>query len=392
MGKSRVLRAHARRIGPAYARGAALDAAGHACQSCGAAEIPLHLVHIVPLSDLGEDGPENWGVLCPNCHALLDQFDPSERQFVSFVSGLLANHDSFSDVLAEPLFMDGKRALRPDLIVKRGGKTVLVEAKRAAFIRRSDTHSVVAQIGRYRAVAEPDVAAVAFPGRLSQASRSVFEEAGIEIWDIDYIASTFREQIRASDHSAFQLLFSLSGRHRQTWSPAEALLVRLHACPAGRTHWHEFQKIVRDALEMMFCPPLAHPLWESSDASGINRRDIILPNEAENGFWAFMRRRYGADYVVVDPKNYKGRVKKAQVLQIANYLKPHGTGTFAMIFTRNGEQRNSLLTRREQWSVYGKLIVLLDDDDLEAMILAHESGGDAHEVITRTIQEFRLSL
>jgi len=142
----------------------------------------------------------------------------------------------------------------------------------------------------------------------------------------------------------------------------------------------------------MFCPPLGHPLWESSDASGINRRDIILPNEAQTGFWAFLRQRYGADYIVVDPKNYKGRVSKAQVLQIANYLKPHGTGTFAMIFSRNGEKRSSLLTRREQWSVYGKLVLVLLDDDLESMLLAHDSGGQPEEVLSRTIQDFRLGL
>ncbi len=104
------------------------------------------------------------------------------------------------------------------------------------------------------------------------------------------------------------------------------------------------------------------------------------------------RGRYGADYVVVDPKNYKGKVKKPQVLQIANYLKPHGTGTFAIISLRNGPDRGVNVTCREQWSVYGKLVLVITDEDLKAMLLAHGSGGRPDEVLGRAIQDFRLGM
>ncbi len=101
---------------------------------------------------------------------------------------------------------------------------------------------------------------------------------------------------------------------------------------------------------------------------------------------------YKADYVVVDAKNYKKPVTKTQVLQIANYLKPHGTGLFAVIATRAGADRGAQLTLKEQWAVHQKLILILKDDELQEMLLASSSGGEAHGVLGQAIQDFRLSM
>jgi hypothetical protein len=142
----------------------------------------------------------------------------------------------------------------------------------------------------------------------------------------------------------------------------------------------------------LFCPPLEAPISESGDAVAVNRRDWIFPNYADAGFWHFLRQRYKADYIVVDAKNYKGPISKTQVLQIANYLKPHGTGMFAMIATRGGADRSADLTIKEQWAIHGKLILVLKDDHLQSMLLAASSRGEPHKVLGQAIQEFRLSM
>jgi len=101
---------------------------------------------------------------------------------------------------------------------------------------------------------------------------------------------------------------------------------------------------------------------------------------------------YGADYIVVDAKNYKNAVSKTQVLQIANYLKPHGAGLFGVIVSRNGVDRGGELTIREQWMANRKMIIVLTDSDMEAMLLAASSGGQPDKVIGQVIQDFRLSM
>jgi hypothetical protein len=74
-------------------------------------------------------------------------------------------------------------------------------------------------------------------------------------------------------------------------------------------------------LEYLFTPPLAKPIPELTDKDKVNRRDFILPNYTENGFWAFLREKYTTDYIVIDAKNHRGKIKKNEVLQIISATK-----------------------------------------------------------------------
>jgi hypothetical protein len=64
-----------------------------------------------------------------------------------------------------------------------------------------------------------------------------------------------------------------------------------------------------------------------------------------------------------------------------------------MIICRNGaDSGGSQVTLREQWLVHQKLILILNDEDLESMVLAKSDGRKPEEVIGRKIEEFRLSV
>ena len=47
--------------------------------------------------------------------------------------------------------------------------------------------------------------------------------------------------------------------------------------------------------------------------------------------------------LVIEAKNYKDPITKTQALQVANYLKPHGAGTLAIVAARKGADRTSLM-------------------------------------------------
>jgi hypothetical protein len=104
-----------------------------------------------------------------------------------------------------------------------------------------------------------------------------------------------------------------------------------------------------------------------------------------------MRDVYDAHYVVVDAKNYVGQVKKRDILQLANYLTAHGTGLFGMIISRSGDDRSAHETRREQWVIHRKMIIVLNDEDLRQMTANQLSGGDPGELIRQKIEDFRLA-
>ncbi|MCW3158599.1 hypothetical protein [Micropruina sonneratiae] len=132
------------------------------------------------------------------------------------------------------------------------------------------------------------------------------------------------------------------------------------------------------------------PYTESPTRDGVNRRDIIIPNYASDGFWAHMLLFYSAHYIVVDAKNYVGAVKKREVLQLGNYLSQHGAGLFGMIACRTALDAGAEITRRELWAFHRKMIVVLNDDDLIQMLVAHAGGSDPGDVIRQKIEDFRL--
>jgi hypothetical protein len=170
----------------------------------------------------------------------------------------------------------------------------------------------------------------------------------------------------------------------------DKLLIRLGGTPPGRADWSTYQTLCGDILSFLLCPPLAQPIRESANQSKINRRDFIFPNYATDGYWNFMRSYYEAHYAVVDAKNYVGSVKKESILQVANYLSTHGAGQFGIIVTRTGGDRSAELTRREQWILHRKMIILLNDDDMRQMLSLHAADTDPAELIRQKIEDFRL--
>ncbi len=370
-----------------------IDEMGNKCAICGATGVPLEFDYIIPLHLGGSPETSNIRLLCPNCHAFGAQ-SPLESEFVQYLGLLLSNHPQFELVQVEPIL--GKDTKwRPDLFVKRlvgnKPKSVLIECKSKSAFSPGDLRRTAEQVLIYRHALNPDVVVLAFPGRLLAQDAQLLAERGIEVWDIDYISRTFAAQIDKTKHPYFQRLFQavLPSASPQ---PEKLLITQLQNCKPGRDQWPVYQKFVGKVIEQLFCPPLSMPISQSEDLSGVNRRDFIVPNYADSGFWRFVRETYSADYVVVDAKNSAEPAQKDDALQLANYLKPHGAGLFGLIVCRKGADEGCLHTLREHWVAYRKLIVVLDDHDIENMLLSRSAGGKPEDLVGEKIQGFRLSM
>jgi hypothetical protein len=366
-----------------------LKNANFRCEVCGSAALELR--HIVPISLGGTDDPSNLNVVCAYCNRSIGS-GSYEPHFVQYLAGLIRQHPNFSHVALEEIVGQGSR-LRADIVAQRktneGSQRVIIECKGQSVLSGPRLVSVIAQLSDYAKIGGEARVVLAFPGRASDQALQEFAQRGIEVWDIDKIADLFGDQIAATDDPYFTALF-LNTRARAT--PQEKFINELKGCPAGHDGWVDYQKLIGRILSDLFCPPLALPLEEHADATRANRRDFVFPNYAPDGFWQFVRTRYSADYIVVDAKNGKGKITKTHVLQIANYLKEHGVGTFGIILCRDGIEAGAKVTMREQWLLHNKMIIALNDSDLENMLLAKAAGGEPTTVISDRIQEFRLSM
>jgi hypothetical protein len=369
---------------------------GNHCALCNAdgAIVPLEIAALRSFSEGGRLSEDNLTLLCPNCHENFDR-QPREVEFIQFLAWLLRKNPRFSDELTEAKIGRDVR-FRADLLATRtiDGTTekLLIECKRSPETvgRLGDA---IAQMLRYREAYGPSTLILAIPATLQSAESVQIAAAGIELWDLDYLASTFRDEILSAPVSYYKLLLQARIGRGLNKSVEQLLLEKLKAVDPGRNEWSVYQSLIGEILEHLFCPTLVKPISELSDASRANRRDFILPNYSETGFWSYLRSQYAADYIVVDAKNYTGKLNKSQVLQIANYLKTHGAGRFGMIFSRKGgDGGGCLVTLREQWAIHQKMILIFSDDDVERMLLAKSDGRTPEEVIGSQIEAFRLSL
>ena len=132
-------------------------------------------------------------------------------EFERFVAGLLAAHPHYSDVRTAPRI--GSR-LRPDLtaIRQRHNTTerLVIEVKAAPFMRPHSIEATIRQVDAYRNTGSFDAAALVFPGRLRERDRAAFEDARIEVWDLDHLATTFAGEIQRQPASPLTRLFSQS--------------------------------------------------------------------------------------------------------------------------------------------------------------------------------------
>ncbi|MCK4822644.1 HNH endonuclease [bacterium] len=374
-----------------------LEKYGYACAACGVnnEKVPLELAHLIPLSQGGDTSEENLTLLCPNCHRSFDR-QPREIEFVSFLSDILRRHPDYSDVMQEVL-LGRETRYRADLIVQRRShnknEPILIECKTPSIVTSTRIHNVIAQLKAYRNVSGNNQVVLAIPATLRDRDLSALHTANIEVWDLRYLGEQFSEQIQEAPFSYYKALLLAQLSRPAKPSIEQKLLENLTACQPGKADWYVYQSLVGDILERLFTPPLGKPIPELSDKAKANRRDYIMPNYTDKGFWAFMREKYQADYVVVDAKNYTRKVKKSEVLQIANYLKPHGAGLFGIIISRKGGDTSGCEhTLREQWMVHRKLILVLDDDDLKEMLIAKSDGRIPEEIVGQKIEQFRLSM
>lgn len=374
---------------PKNVREKLIKTTGGKCSICGAKNVPLH---IITIERGGSNTLENLTVMCANCHQLMDRSGFSEIEFNHYLFQIIQANQNFTETYLEASISKDPY-LRADIITKsaKNGKTILVECKNTAFLSRNRLELAIGQIDYYRQKSRFDSYVLALPGRISAEGQKLIRESKIELWDADYIANTFRSEIEKSTHPYFRTLF-LSLIPIESLPVEHQLLEKLKSCQSGKKYWSDYQKLVGQILEHLFCPPLQSPISESADKLSINRRDWIFPNYSDSGFWHFLRQTYKADYIVVDAKNYKNPISKNQVLQIANYLKPHGAGLFAIIATRSGVDRGAELTLREQWIVHSKMVLVLSDADLETMLLSSSSGGEPYKVLGQVIESFRLSI
>lgn len=362
-----------------------VEAYGDFCCMCGSTQ-NLELMHLSAKKD-DDETIENLRLICPNCNHITDNRTFREFEFEKYLSELITLNNDFEATTIDKI-IGTERKKRVDIYTKTKTQEFFIEVKALSFLDRKAIQDIIKQLDLYRNELNGGTMVFAFPGVLTDSAASIFSQDNIQVWDIPYIAEKFKYEISKVNHPIFQNLFT-----KNSEKPIEKELIqKLNNTKSGKTEWNIYQKLLNEILAQLFCPPLSNPIYELSDEFKINRRDFILPNYCENGFWSYIRIMYNADFIVIDAKNYTKKVQKKDVLQICNYLKNHGAGLFGIIITRNGGDTSCYHTIKEMWAIQKKMIIILTDEDIIQMLTLKAVGNSPEDIIKQKIEQFRLSL
>lgn len=372
---------------------------GNKCSICGKEfneENPSEIDHIIPCSRGGSDELYNLQLTCRRCNrGKRDMFIPQEV-FESYIQKVIEKSQKYQIIKVKNDYDMGI-----DLIIRDKEVYKLCETKMETTFTTTRINNIVRLFKereiefakRYNKVAS----LLIFPGEISNENVKILQDNNIEVWDREYLKEEFKKEILEINNPYLDGILNFFGKEKDASEKEyvkeiDKKLVELEKCESGNANWGNYQKLVGEILEVLFCPSLERSIVESYDYSKANRRDFIMPNYSENGFWKFLRENYLADFIVIDAKNSQTGVTKKDILQVANYLKKHGTGLFGMIVGRKYDTKKLESTLREQWILYNKMIIILEDKDIEQMLLQKRSCLEAELVIRQKIEDFRVSI
>lgn len=174
----------------------------------------------------------------------------------------------------------------------------------------------------------------------------------------------------------------------------ERFITRLDSLPIGRAAANDYQRLVFEILNYLFEPELTDGQMEVETYQGTERRDIIYTNEAEMSFWGYIRTTYSSLLVMFENKNVE-TVELEHVNQTATYLGVR-LGMFGFIVTRKPPGDNII---RKTFSIFNdtpstprKVILILSDDDLKAMIRFKLENKSPVKYVQNLYKQFRMRI
>jgi len=162
---------------------------------------------------------------------------------------------------------------------------------------------------------------------------------------------------------------------------------------SGRTAWADYEKLCFDILQYLFSEHLNGWHEQKRTDDGLNRYDLVCRiKSSSNSFWNFLANDLNSRYIIFEFKNYVGKIKQGQILTTEKYLLETALRKVAIILTRKGADKNALKAVQGAMREHGKLMIILDDDLLCAMLEDKQTGSDPSDRLFELADSFLLSL
>lgn len=174
----------------------------------------------------------------------------------------------------------------------------------------------------------------------------------------------------------------------------ESLIKEMEACIAGNSYFREYEELCEGLLRNIFSDDLA--LWKTQEKSNndLYRFDLLcrIKDGNQKSFWAILERYFNSKYVIFEFKNYSAEITQKEIYTTEKYLYSKALRSVAIIISANGYDSNAYWASKGCLRENGKLILLLNSDDLIQMNRVKLDNEDPSEYLLNKLDELLLEL
>ena len=168
---------------------------------------------------------------------------------------------------------------------------------------------------------------------------------------------------------------------------AECLRGDLLACPVGHAHFRRYEELGLKVLSFLLGDEIGPPKPQSSTADKSQRRDVLCRNNRRSRFMQRVAERFGADFIVVDFKNYAEPVDGDVVDDVQKYAND-AVGRFLLVVARKGGSDSAATAQRRHLRDQDTCVLVLSDQHCVEMLARKASGGEPLDVIEDLYDSF----
>lgn len=161
---------------------------------------------------------------------------------------------------------------------------------------------------------------------------------------------------------------------------------KLKNCPPGQEHFTDYENICVDIFKFIFSSKLGEPKYQSRTFDKKQRRDILFRNQQTSRFFQRIANKFGADFIILDCKNYSAPIESDVVFDVAKYVNK-ALGRFIIVASRYGSSSSVEAAQLRVMRDDDAIIIIISDVHLLEMLRIYEKNENPEDVLEDLVDE-----
>lgn len=140
---------------------------------------------------------------------------------------------------------------------------------------------------------------------------------------------------------------------------------KLNNIKPGKKDFKKFEDFCEEFVNTIFQDSIDNVKVQRRGNKNLYRYDLVSAvKEEPKSFWKFIYEKYNSWFILFECKNYNEKITQEQIYLTERYLYSTTLRNVAIILARKGLDKNALLATQDILKEHGKLILVLDDNDI----------------------------